>query len=312
MAPEDRSHLYDCYQRLPEVNGCTEYPAVCTAEGLKAIGKVPDIAKGEVDPNYAAWFEKMSYVNDEPEPERPTKRPHVQAFDDKIQERRRLVRENEALRAQVRQLKIEVENPGRSRKDERLIYNLTQKVRDYEDDLQKAESELATQARLAKRAEGRAAFIQQMKERYERGVIGWEKAIGNLEGKMAKQAKKFKVEREHWYALMAWLERDLQQLQEKNQVAKRTLEARTEQIGRLLQEKGIIRERVKRVANYIAMKCSSCEDMTRYMFFATVMIYIRRVMEDLYRLQGDLASRPATRPNDAPRVPRTIEALMYS
>ncbi|XP_070026368.1 uncharacterized protein [Nicotiana sylvestris] len=87
MAPEDKSHLYNCYQRLPEVNGCKEYSAICTAEGLEAIGKAQE-AEGE---------------------------------------RRRLVRENEALRAQVRQLKIEAENPGRSRKDERLIYNLTQK-----------------------------------------------------------------------------------------------------------------------------------------------------------------------------------------
>lgn len=54
---------------------------------LKNGTQVPDIAKGEVDPNYAAWFEKMSYVNNEPEPERPSKRPHVQAFDDKILER---------------------------------------------------------------------------------------------------------------------------------------------------------------------------------------------------------------------------------
>ncbi|XP_070008103.1 dynein regulatory complex subunit 4-like [Nicotiana sylvestris] len=293
----------------------------------------------------------MSYVNNEPKPKRPAKRPHVQVFDDKIQERlawgkkekeykavihglreelrnvtlnndlqkqeaedemRRLVRENEALRAQVRQLKIEAENPGRSRKDERLIYNLTQKVRDYEDDLQKAKFELAkARARLAKSFEGRTTFVQQKKERYERGVTGWEKAISNLEGEMAKQAKRFKAEREHCYALMAWLERDLQQLQEQNQVTERTLEARTEQIGRLLQEKGVIREQVKRVANYIAIKCSSCEDMTRSMFFATVMIFVCRVMEDLYHLQDDLASRPATWPNDAPRVPGTVEALMY-
>ncbi|XP_070010882.1 uncharacterized protein [Nicotiana sylvestris] len=201
-------------------------------------------------------------------------------------ERRRLVRENEALRAQVR---------------------------DYEDDLQKAESELAkARARLAKSAEGRATFVQQMKERYEKGVTGWEKAISNLEGEIDKQAKKFKVKREHCYALMARLERDLQQLHEQNQVAERNLEAKTQQIGSLLQEKGVIRERVKRVATYITMKCSSCEDMTRSMFFATVMIFVCRVMEDLYHLQEDLASWPTARPNDAPRVPGTVEELMYS
>ncbi|XP_070014100.1 uncharacterized protein [Nicotiana sylvestris] len=117
-----------------------------------------------------------------PKPERPAKRPRVQAFDDKIQERlawgemekkyqaeihalkeklrnmkfnndlqaqeaegerRKLAQENEALRAQVRKMRIEIKNPGRSRKDEKLVYNLTQKVRDFEDDLQKTEAELA-------------------------------------------------------------------------------------------------------------------------------------------------------------------------
>ncbi|XP_070029721.1 uncharacterized protein [Nicotiana sylvestris] len=236
MTPEDRSHIYDCYQGLPEVNGCKEYSAICTTEGLEAIGKAQE-AEGE---------------------------------------KRILVRENEALKAQVRQLKIEAENPGRSRKDERLIYNLTQKVRNYEDGLQKAEIELAkAQARLAKSTERRASFIQQMKERYERGVTSWEKAIGNLEGEMAKQAKNFKAEREHCYTVMARLEEDLWHLQEQNHAAIQVLEVRSRQIGRLLQEKGITRERVRRIADYITMKCSACKDMTRSMFFATVMIFVR-------------------------------------
>lgn len=48
---------------------------------LKSNTQVLDPAKGEVDPNYAAWFESSFYVNNEPEPEtepmRPAKRPHV-------------------------------------------------------------------------------------------------------------------------------------------------------------------------------------------------------------------------------------------
>ena len=55
---------------------------------LKSDTQVPDLGIGEVDPNYAAWFERRFCANDEPDPEpkpeRPTKRPHVQAFDDKI------------------------------------------------------------------------------------------------------------------------------------------------------------------------------------------------------------------------------------
>ncbi|XP_070028923.1 uncharacterized protein [Nicotiana sylvestris] len=87
---------------------------------------------------------------------------------------------------------------------------------------------------------------------------------------------------------MAWLEEDLQHLQEQNHAATQVLEARSRQIGRLLQEKGIIRERVRRIANYITMKCSACEDMTRSMFFAPVMIFVRLIMEELYRLQDDM------------------------
>ncbi|XP_070010206.1 uncharacterized protein [Nicotiana sylvestris] len=81
---------------------------------------------------------------------------------------------------------------------------------------------------------------------------------------------------------MARLEEDLQHLQEQNHAATQVLEARSRQIGRLLQEKGIIRERVRRIADYITMKCSACEDMTRSMFFSTVMIFTRQIMEELF------------------------------
>lgn len=40
-------------------------------------------------------------------------------------------------------MKIAVENPARSAKDEKLIVNLRQKVSDYSFDLNKAENELA-------------------------------------------------------------------------------------------------------------------------------------------------------------------------
>jgi len=76
-----------------------------------------------------------------------------------------------------------------------------------------------------------------------------------------------------------------------------------------MQEKGIIREMVRRIADYIMMKCNDCEDMTRSMFFATV-IFVRQIMDDLYRLQNDMACRPAARPVGIPRA--GLEALMYS
>ncbi|XP_019265868.1 PREDICTED: uncharacterized protein LOC109243399 [Nicotiana attenuata] len=78
---------------------------------------------------------------------------------------------------------------------------------------------------------------------------------------------------------------------------------------RLLQEKGIIRERVRAIADYIVMKCQKCEDMTRTTFFVAVMTFVRQIMSDLKRLQGDLAHRPVARPTNVPRAPR-VEALI--
>ncbi|XP_019262543.1 PREDICTED: uncharacterized protein LOC109240367 [Nicotiana attenuata] len=302
------------YQIVPEDEDLTTQVIELHPEAALPEALVLDVAKGEVDPNYATWFEKRSCVNNEPEPEpgpepeRPTKRPHVQAFDDKIQERvawgekekeyqaeihalkeklrniefnndlqaqeaegerRKLAQENEALRAQVRKTRIAIENPGRSRKDEKLIYNLMQKVRDFEDELQKTEAELANaRDKLAKNSEGWASFIRQLKEKYDKGMVSIKKKVNILENEMAKQASDVKAEREHCYALMAQVENDLQQLQEQNHTAEQVLGARSQQIGRLLQEKGIIRERVRRIVDYIVMKCNECEGMTRSMFFA--------------------------------------------
>lgn len=63
------------------------------------------------------------------------------------------------------------------------------------------------------------------------------------------------------------------------------LEARSQQIGRLLQEKGVIRMKIKEIADYVAMKCHECEDLTRSMFFAAVMTFVRQVIDDLEYLQ---------------------------
>ncbi|XP_070002579.1 gamma tubulin complex adapter mto1-like [Nicotiana sylvestris] len=284
--------------------------------------EVLDVAKGEVDPDYAVWFERRSCANNEPEPEpepeRPAKRPHVQAFDDKAQEaegqRRRLVQENEALQAQIQKTKIAVENPAKSEKDEKLIDSLRRKVCDYGFDLEKTEGELEkARARLAKNAEGRASFVRQLKEKYDKEIMGLEKKINTLESELTKQARDYKAKREHCYALMSQLEENLQQLQEENHTTTRVLEARSQLIGWLLQEKSIIRERVRMIADYIVMKCNECEDMNRSMFFATVMIFVRQIMDELYRLQEDMARRPAAGSTNSSRAPgAAVEALMYS
>ena len=104
----------------------------------------------------------------------------------------------------------------------------------------------------------------------------------------------------------------MQQLQGQSHHDTQVLEARSQEIRRLLQEKGIIRERVRAIVDYIFMKCHECEDITKSMFFASVMTFVRQVMVDLDHLQEDIARRPVRRPADvqqAPRVP--VEALMY-
>jgi len=95
-------------------------------------------------------------------------------------------------------------------------------------------------------------------------------------------------------------------------MATQVLEARSQQIGCLLQEKGVIRMRIKEIADYVAMKCHECEDMTRSMLFASVMTFVRQVMADLEYLQEEIARRPTSRPIDVPRAPGVVlEALMY-
>ncbi|XP_070019514.1 uncharacterized protein [Nicotiana sylvestris] len=119
-------------------------------------------------------------------------------------ERRKLAQENEALRAQVRKMRIAVENSGRTRKDEKLIYRITQKIRDFEEDLQKTEVELSNaRDKLAKNEEGRANFVRQLKEKYDKGMVSIKKNVNVLENEIAKQARDFKAEREHCYDLMA-------------------------------------------------------------------------------------------------------------
>ncbi|XP_070030028.1 uncharacterized protein [Nicotiana sylvestris] len=132
-------------------------------------------------------------------------------------EKKKLARENEALRAQIQRMKIAAQNLERSRTDEKLINGLRKKVCDYGADLEKTEGELAkARAKLAKNTEERASFVQQLKEKYDKRVMGLKIKLNTHEKEMDKQAKNFKAEREHCYALMSQLEEDLQQLQEQN------------------------------------------------------------------------------------------------
>ncbi|XP_075110775.1 uncharacterized protein LOC107804039 [Nicotiana tabacum] len=209
--------------------------------------RVRDLSRGMVSLAYLAWYRKKN--TSRAKPERPTKKPHIQEFVEASQEqwawlakenkyratigklekqvrglqfenglqaaadegeKKKLAKENDALRAQIQEMKIATENPARNAKDEKLISNLWQKVGEYGFDLKRAEGELSrARTKLAKNAEERARLVQQLKEKYDNGVVGLKKNIIVLKNKMTKQAKDFKVEREHCYALMSHLEKDL-------------------------------------------------------------------------------------------------------
>ncbi|XP_070004391.1 uncharacterized protein [Nicotiana sylvestris] len=128
-------------------------------------------------------------------------------------------------------MKTTAENPARSRQDEKLINSLRRKVCDYGADLEMDEEELAkTRARLAHNVEGREKFVQRLKERYDKEVTVLKKNLTILENEMAQQAKNFKSEREHCYALISQLEESVQQLQDQNNADTQMLEARAQQI----------------------------------------------------------------------------------
>ncbi|XP_070037170.1 uncharacterized protein [Nicotiana tomentosiformis] len=152
-------------------------------------------------------------------------------------------------------MKIAAETPVRSERDEKIITNLRRKVHDYGFDLTKAERDLLNaQAKLAKSAEEHARLTHRLKQKYDKQVAILQKKLVALENKM---------------------------LQDQNNTDAQVLEARAQQIGRLLQEKGVIRMRIKEIADYVVMKCHECEDMTRPMFFAFVMTFVRQ--DEIFR-----------------------------
>ncbi|XP_070002923.1 uncharacterized protein [Nicotiana sylvestris] len=196
------------------------------------------------------WFGKRFQIPRERE--RHAKRPHVQQFTDDSQEqwgwlakeasyrakisklegqirdlkfdnsvqdstdegeKKKLVQENKALRAQIQKMKTTDVNYERSRAAERLISGLRKKVIEFQDDLEKSEDSLArARAQLIKNAEGRAEFVRQLKRKYEGTVTDLKRKLTTLENEISKQAKNFKAERKHYYALMSQLEEDMQQL----------------------------------------------------------------------------------------------------
>ena len=126
-------------------------------------------------------------------------------------EKKKLTQENEALKAQIRKMKIAARNPERSRADEKLISSLRKKALECQDDLEKSKASLAkVRTQLAKNAEGRAQFVHQMKRKYEGTITNLKRKLTTLENEVAKQAKDFKADRGHCYVLMAQMEEEMQ------------------------------------------------------------------------------------------------------
>ncbi|XP_070019976.1 uncharacterized protein [Nicotiana sylvestris] len=186
-------------------------------------------------------------------------------------EKKKLAQENEVLKAQIQKMK---RNPERSRADKKLINSLKKKALEYQENLEESEAGLARiQAKWIKKAEERVRF-------YEGTITILRRKIATLKNETVKQAQDFKADREHCYDLMARIEEGMQQLQNQHLHDSRVLEACNQQIGRLLQEKGVIRERIRNIADYIVMKCQICEDMTRTTFFAAVMTFVKQIMNN--------------------------------
>lgn len=207
---------------------------------MKYDTQAPDPAKGEINPGYARWFEKRSRVDDapEPDPRKPIKRPHVQAFDDKIQERlawgekekgykatilaleesprnlnlerdlqaqeaegekKSLISQNKTLRAQFQQMKKASEAPVRSWKDQKIIANLMEKIQDYDSILTKTEKALD---------KAKDKIIQLNEE----AKSSKECQVMRCEEEMAQ----FKREKDHWIHSEAQLHAQLEEMRRYN------------------------------------------------------------------------------------------------
>ncbi|XP_070022166.1 uncharacterized protein [Nicotiana sylvestris] len=207
---------------------------------LKDDTQVPDPAKGEINPGYARWFEKRSRVDDAPEPDlrKPVKRPHVQAFDDKIQERlawgekekrykatihaleeslrnlnlekdlqaqevegekKSLICKNKNLRAQFQQMKKASEAPVRSWKDQKIIANLMEKMQDYDSILSK------TEKALGKAKEKIRQLNEEAKSNKERQLMRFEEDMAQ-----------FKKEKNRWIHSEAQLHVQLEETRRYN------------------------------------------------------------------------------------------------
>ncbi|XP_070025243.1 uncharacterized protein [Nicotiana sylvestris] len=167
-------------------------------------------------------------------------------------EKNRLAKENEALRAQIRQLKITIDKQPRSRSDEQLVKRLESEVRERRDELGKSEKAMAElKAQWATRTEERRQYLNQLKRDHEKIVANLKRKVVALEGKAVRQARDFETESRHCYNLLAQMEAEVQQLQDQHLQDSRALKTCSDQIRRLLIEKKRTKDRIRAIAHAI-------------------------------------------------------------
>nr|XP_016512546.1 PREDICTED: pentatricopeptide repeat-containing protein At5g12100, mitochondrial-like [Nicotiana tabacum] len=176
-------------------------------------------------------------------------------------------------------MRIDPDNQQMSRSDERLINRLKKEIIKRRDDLKKSEGAVAQlRAQWAKRTKERTQYLQQVKKEYEKTIAKLKGKMTSLEDKAAKQAEAYEIESGHCYDLLARLEDEIRHLQRQHLQDSQVLGGCSDQIRRLLIEKGRTRNKIGTIAHAIIRRCRMCEDMTHTTFMSAVMVFVKRTI----------------------------------
>ncbi|XP_075098314.1 uncharacterized protein LOC142175435 [Nicotiana tabacum] len=298
---------------------------------------VRELAKGEVDPKYGAWFERRFQTR-----RRPAKRAHVQHFTNDSQEqwgwlkrekgyrveigklkqqverlvfennvqvaseqaeRNKLAQENQTLKARLRQASKSNVDRQKRRSDERLIASLRNQVIQGQEELEQSRACITRmKVRGAKYAMARKQHLQQVIRDYEISVRILRETSSTLHDRIVKQARDAQADRRQCYDAMDCMERQMELFQDQLADNAQALRLKNQQIRQLLSERDDIRARIDEIGHYIYMKCLACEQTPRKTLLVSIMGCVRRIMNELKNLQRDLTPRAAERPNDVSRA----------
>ncbi|XP_019266482.1 PREDICTED: uncharacterized protein LOC109243925 isoform X2 [Nicotiana attenuata] len=243
---------------------------------------VRDLAKGEVDPKYDAWFGKRFQTH-----QRPAKRAHVQQFTDDSQEqwvwlareegyrveigklkqqiadlkyenslqidantgeKNRLTQENKALKTRIRRVRMDANNQQRSRADKRMIAGLKNQITEYQEGLERSEASMARiRDRWARGTEERAQRMRQMRRDYEGTIAILRETNSTLKEWVLKQARDARTDRKRCYDLMARMEEQMERFQDQLADKAQVLGTKNQRIEQLLMERDRIRGRIEEI-----------------------------------------------------------------